>query len=74
MCFKWKNPNVSLLNNGAEEGKGPDYIKEAYKIMKEENFPGFIGNCESRYALDGKHDVVVASGLLVMYSSKLVKE
>lgn len=30
--------------------------------MKEENFPGFIGNCESRYALDGKHDVVVASG------------
>lgn len=57
-----KNPNVSLLNNGAEEGKGPDYIKEAYKIMKEENFPGFIGNCESRYTLDGKHDVVVASG------------
>ena len=32
-----ENPSVYLLNNGAEEGKGPDYVKGAYKLLKEDS-------------------------------------
>lgn len=56
------SPNCYLLSNGAEEGKGPDYVKEAYKLLTDEGFPGFSGNVEARDALDGQRDVVVAAG------------
>ena len=57
-----EKPNVYLLSNGAEEGKGAPEVKEAYKILKENNFEGFKGNIEARYALNGEADVVVADG------------
>lgn len=57
-----QNPNCYVLCNGTEEGKGPDYVKEAYQKLKELDFPGFAGNVEARDALDGTRDVIVASG------------
>ena len=57
-----EKPNVYLLSNGAEEGKGAPEVKEAYKLLKESNFEGFKGNIEARYALSGDADVVVADG------------
>ena len=57
-----KEPKVYLLSNGVEEGKGAPEVKEAYKLLKENNFPGFMGNIEARYALNGEADVVVADG------------
>lgn len=57
-----KDPKIFVLSNGAEEGKGVSEVVEAYKIMKEENLPGFSGNVEARDALDGNHDVVVTGG------------
>lgn len=49
-----ENPSVYLLNNGAEEGKGPDYVKGAYKLLKEDSSINFQGNVEARYVMDGK--------------------
>ncbi len=59
-----KDPKTFILSNGTEEGKGTDEVVEAYKLLKERNFPNFQGNCEARNVLDGKHDVIVTSGFV----------
>lgn len=56
-----KNPNVYLLSNGTEEGKGTDAVKEAHQKLKEVN-PHFKGNIEGRDVLYGEADVVVCDG------------
>ena len=53
---------VGLLNNGAEETKGPDSHREAYALMKENKFINFVGNIEGRDVLLDKCDVLVADG------------
>lgn len=55
-------PKIYLLSNGAEEEKGAPEVKEAHKLLKQMNFPGFKGNIEARYALDGSADVIVCDG------------
>ena len=55
-------PKVYLLSNGSEEGKGSPESKEAFKVLKEQNFPGFCGNIEARTALNGDADVIVTDG------------
>ena len=57
-----EDPKTYLLSNGVEEGKGSPSGKDAYKLLKENKFPGFCGNIEARYALNGAADVVVADG------------
>lgn len=57
-----KEPKAYVLSNGTEEGKGSDEVVEAYKLMKENNFPGFMGNVEARNVLDGNHDLIVTGG------------
>lgn len=57
-----KDPKVYILSNGVEEGKGSPVGKEAYKLYKETNFQGFMGNIEAREVLSGDADVVVCDG------------
>ncbi len=57
-----EEPAVYLLNNGTEEEKGAPEVKEAHRLLKESNFPGFKGNIEARNALNGEADVIVADG------------
>lgn len=57
-----KNPTVYTLSNGAEEGKGTEEVKEAYKLLKADETINFKGNCEAREALDGEHDIIVTAG------------
>lgn len=57
-----KEPKVYLLSNGIEDEKGSPEVKEAHRLLKESNFPGFKGNVEARDALDGHCDVIVTSG------------
>ena len=60
--FNTKEPKTYLLSNGAEEHKGSPLVKEAHKLLKEENFPGFMGNMEARDVLNGDADIIVADG------------
>ena len=59
------NPRVVLLNNGAEENKGPDLQKEVYQLLKaadENGHLNFVGNVEAREVPLGGADVVVCDG------------
>lgn len=60
--FGVDNPKVYLLSNGVEEEKGAPEVKAAHQLLKEINFPGFMGNIEAREALDGNADVIVTGG------------
>ena len=60
--FGTKEPRTYLLSNGAEEHKGSPLVKEAHKLLKEDNFPGFQGNMEARDILKGDADIIVADG------------
>ncbi len=64
---KIDNPTVGLLNIGEEEGKGPDYLKQAWRMLKEaheENKINFVGNVEGHDILAGKSSIVVCDGLV----------
>ncbi|MEF9864912.1 MAG: phosphate acyltransferase PlsX [Oscillospiraceae bacterium] len=57
-----KNPEVALVNIGAEETKGtPTYI-EANALMRRNRDINFIGNIEPKDVPYGKADVVVCDG------------
>ena len=60
--FNTPDPKTYLLSNGAEEHKGSPLVKEAHKLLKENNFPGFMGNMEARDVLNGEADILVADG------------
>ena len=60
--FGGEQPKIYLLSNGTEEEKGAPEVKEAHRMMKEMNYPGFMGNIEAVNALNGDADVVVCGG------------
>lgn len=56
-----ESPKVALLNNGAEEHKGNELVKETYPLMKK--LPvNFVGNVEARDVMSGDVDVIVTDG------------
>jgi glycerol-3-phosphate acyltransferase PlsX len=60
-----ENPRVGVLNIGAEETKGLEVHKEAYKLLTAAHREGkinFIGNIEGRDAMFGAADVIVSDG------------
>lgn len=57
-----ENPRVYLLSNGAEDEKGSAEVKEANKLLRENNFPNFLGNIEGREVAFGDLDVLVTGG------------
>ena len=60
--FGVKEPKTYLLCNGTEVHKGSPLVKEAHKLLLENNFPGFMGNMEARDVLNGDADILVADG------------
>jgi glycerol-3-phosphate acyltransferase PlsX len=58
-----KNPRVGLLNIGEERTKGKELVREAYKLIEQENI-NFIGNAEGRDVFSGNVDVVVCDGFV----------
>ena len=60
--LKVENPKVYLLSNGAEDEKGSPEVKGANKILRETNFPGFVGNIESKEVVSADVDVLVTGG------------
>ncbi len=55
------NPRIALLNNGVEETKGSQVVKNSYGLLKEMPI-NFIGNVEAKEVLNGVTDVLVADG------------
>ena len=58
-------PRVGLLNIGAEPSKGTDLQRETYKLLEKADKEGrihFVGNVESKEAICGAVDVIVAEG------------
>lgn len=61
IVYNKPSPKVALLNNGREEEKGNELVKEAYPLLK--NAPiNFIGNREGGDFMSGEVDVMVADG------------
>ena len=58
-----KEVSVGLINIGAEEEKGNELTKAAYKLLKEQE-PRFIGNVEPREIPAGEVEVLVADGFV----------
>lgn len=56
-----KNPEVGLLNIGAEPNKGDRLHKEAYDLLSGSKL-NFIGNVEGREVPSGACDVIVTDG------------
>jgi glycerol-3-phosphate acyltransferase PlsX len=64
---KIERPTAGLLNIGEEEGKGPEFLKQTYKLLQEADSEGkinFIGNIEGHDILSGKATIVVCDGLV----------
>lgn len=57
------NPRVGLLNNGEEEGKGNQVLKETYSLMKQSTL-NFYGNIEGKLMYQNEVDVVVCDGFV----------
>ena len=59
-----KNPQVGIVNNGAEEEKGNALVKETFPLLK--NCPDihFIGSIEARDIPFGKADVIVCEAFV----------
>ena len=58
--YETEHPNVYLLANGTEEGKGNALTKETYAMLKgRDNFRGYM---EARDVFNGKADVLVMDG------------
>ena len=57
-----EQPRVALLSVGVEDEKGNMQSKETFSLLREDRELNFVGNMESREALSGKYDVIVADG------------
>lgn len=62
--FGVDNPRVGLVNVGAEEKKGTEFLRTSHQLLKETGGIHFIGNVEGRDVPLGKVDVAVCDGLV----------
>lgn len=59
-----KNPRVAIVNNGAEEEKGNQLVKETFPLLKECKGINFIGSIEAREIPNGGADVIVCEAFV----------
>lgn len=57
------SPTVALLNIGAEDHKGNETMKTAYKLLSSRPDINFIGNVEGNDLVKGRVDIIVSEGL-----------
>lgn len=58
------NPKVGIANNGAEEEKGNQLVKDTFPLLKECSGINFIGSVETKDIPKGTADVVVCDGFV----------
>jgi glycerol-3-phosphate acyltransferase PlsX len=59
-----ENPRVGLLSIGEEDAKGNTLVKDARKLMRDEQQINFVGNVEGRDLFKGVVDVVICDGFV----------
>lgn len=57
-----ERPRVGILNIGTEEAKGPESVRAAHKLLRENDKLNFVGFIEARDFPLGKCDVLVTDG------------
>ena len=62
--FGIETPRVGLINVGAEEKKGTEFLRTSHQLLKEAEGIHFIGNIEGRDVPMGEVDVAVCDGLV----------
>ncbi len=66
------NPKVALLNNGTEEKKGREYIRQAYTLLRGTSL-NFIGNIEGRDIMTTASNVMVCDGFTGNVTLKVIE-
>ena len=66
-------PEVGLLNNGAEDHKGTQIQVDAYAAMKEDESINFIGNIEGKQLPFKACDVLITDGFTGNITLKLIE-
>ena len=56
------NPKVALINIGTEDGKGREFDKETFALLKESPDVNFYGNIEPKEILTTNADVLLSDG------------
>jgi len=59
--FQVPSPRIALLNNGTEEKKGNQLVKDTFQVLKASGL-NFVGNLEAQNLSSGMADVVVTDG------------
>lgn len=59
-----RKPRIGLLNIGQEPGKGPDVVREAARLIEQEESLDFIGFVEANEVFSGRVDLVVCDGFI----------
>jgi glycerol-3-phosphate acyltransferase PlsX len=67
-----QNPKVALLNNGTEEKKGREYIRQAYALLRGTDL-NFIGNIEGRDIMTTASHVMVCDGFTGNVTLKVIE-
>jgi len=67
-----EEPKVALLNNGTEEKKGREYIRNAYMMLKNTQL-NFIGNIEGRDIMTTASHVMVCDGFTGNVTLKVIE-
>ncbi len=71
--FGLDRPRVGLLNVGAEESKGNELTKEAFRLLSSEARILFVGNLEGRDLASDGADVVITDGFTGNVTLKVVE-
>ncbi len=73
MRWDLENPRIGLLNIGAEESKGNELAREAFRMLSLDERINFIGNLEGRDLARHKADVIVTDGFTGNVTLKVVE-
>ncbi len=62
--FKRENPRIGLLSNGKEDYKGNAVVREAYKLLRDDESLNFAGYVEGQDLMSGNLDLMVCDGFI----------
>lgn len=71
--LKIDKPQVGLINIGTEDGKGREFDKETFKLLKESDKVNFYGNIEPKEILTTDADILISDGFTANIVMKTIE-